>query len=307
MNEKYIDIITLALKHDCEVREREPLSAHCTFRTGGDCDVFVEVSSAQALCELISFANKNTVRYFVLGNGSNVLFSDEGYEGVILHIGQKMNDITLDEDIITASAGASLTRLCNFALENSLTGLEFAYGIPGYVGGAVFMNAGAYGGEIKDIIISAQVVTPEGELITGKPEELDLSYRHSSLMESGCVVTGASFKLHKGDKNEIKAKMDELMGRRKDKQPIEYPSAGSTFKRPVGQFAGALIEKSGLRGYAVGAACVSEKHCGFVINKGGATSKDIMQVIKDVQKIVLEKAGFELECEVRIIPAKGEH
>lgn len=304
MNEKYFDIITLALKTGCEVREREPLSAHCTFRTGGECDVFIEVCSAEALCELIAFARKTGVRYIVLGNGSNVLFEDSGYRGVILHIGQKLNSISADDEIITAFAGASLTRVCSVALDNSLTGLEFAYGIPGFVGGAVFMNAGAYGGEIKDVLVSADVVTANGELVTKNVNELDMSYRHSSLMENECVVVSAKFKLAKGVRNEIKAKMDDLMGRRKDKQPIEYPSAGSTFKRPEGQFAGALIEKSGLRGYAVGGACVSEKHCGFVINKGGASSADIMQVIKDVQKTVLENTGFLLECEVRIIPER---
>jgi UDP-N-acetylmuramate dehydrogenase len=304
MNEKYFDIITLALKYGCEVREREPLSAHCTFRVGGECDVFIEVASGEALCELIRFVKENSVRYFVLGNGSNVLFSDEGYRGVILHVGQMMNEITLiDDTTISAQAGASLTRVCNFALENSLTGLEFAYGIPGYVGGAVFMNAGAYGGEVKDVFVSADVITPDGEMITVKADDMRFSYRYSALMDNGSLVVSAVFRLAKGDKSEIKAKMDELMGKRKAKQPIEYPSAGSTFKRPKDQFAGALIEQSGLRGYSVGGACVAEKHCGFVINKGGASSKDIMQVIKDVQKIVQEKTGFLLEPEVRLIPA----
>lgn len=304
MNEKYFDIITLALKYGCEVREREPLSAHCTFRVGGECDVFIEVASGEALCELIRFVKENSVRYFVLGNGSNVLFSDEGYRGVILRIGQMMNEIILiDDTTICAQAGASLTRVCNFALENSLTGLEFAYGIPGYVGGAVFMNAGAYGGEVKDVFVSADVITPDGEMITVKADDMRFSYRYSALMDNGSLVVSAVFRLAKGDKSEIKAKMDELMGKRKAKQPIEYPSAGSTFKRPKDQFAGALIEQSGLRGYSVGGACVSEKHCGFVINKGGASSKDIMQVIKDVQKIVQEKTGFLLEPEVRLISA----
>lgn len=307
MNEKYFDIITLALKYDCEVREREPLSAHCTFRVGGDCDVFIEIASAEALSELVRYANSEGVRYFVLGNGSNVLFSDDGFEGVILHVGQKMNKIELrDGDTIYAQAGASLTRVCSCALDNSLTGLEFAYGIPGYVGGAVFMNAGAYGGEIKDVIVSADAITPKGEIITVPVADLDLSYRHSSLMDNGCLVVSALFKLSSGDKTEIKAKMDELMGKRKAKQPIEYPSAGSTFKRPEGHFAGALIEQSGLKGYSAGGACVSEKHAGFVINKGGASAKDIMQVIEDVQRIVKEKTGVTLEPEVRLIPARED-
>ena len=266
--------------------------------------MFIEVASGEALCELIRFVKENSVRYFVLGNGSNVLFSDEGYRGVILHVGQMMNEITLiDDTTISSQAGASLTRVCNFALENSLTGLEFAYGIPGYVGGAVFMNAGAYGGEVKDVFVSADVITPDGEMITVKADDMRFSYRYSALMDNGSLIVSAVFRLAKGDKSVIKAKMDELMGKRKAKQPIEYPSAGSTFKRPKDQFAGALIEQSGLRGYSVGGACVSEKHCGFVINKGGASSKDIMQVIKDVQKIVQEKTGFLLEPEVRLILA----
>ena len=307
MLDKYYDIISLALKTGCEVREREPLSAHCTFRVGGECDVFIEVCSAQALGALVKLARKSGVRYFVLGNGSNVLFSDSGYRGVILHIGQAMNEIRLEAgSTIYAQAGASLTRVCNFALENELTGLEFAYGIPGYVGGCVFMNAGAYGGELKDVLVSAEVITPEGDVRSFSVDDLKLSYRHSVLMENECVVVSALFRLDKGVRADIRAEMDDLMGRRKDKQPVEYPSAGSTFKRPEGQFAGALIQNSGLRGYTVGGAQVSEKHCGFVINRGGASAKDIMQVITDVQKTVFEKTGFMLECEVRIIPAEEE-
>ncbi|MBQ6675844.1 MAG: UDP-N-acetylmuramate dehydrogenase [Ruminococcus sp.] len=298
-------MITLALKYGCEVREREPLSAHCTFRVGGDCDVFIEVSSAEALKELVCLAYEQNVRYFVLGNGSNVLFSDEGYEGVILHIGQRMNRISLlDGGRVYAEAGASLSRVCTFALENSLTGLEFAYGIPGYVGGAVFMNAGAYGGEIKDVFVSADIITEDGEQLTLDLSDMEMSYRYSKLMINGSIVTSAVFKLQSGDKAEIKAKMDELMGKRKAKQPIEYPSAGSTFKRPEGYYAGALIEQSGLRGYSVGGACVSEKHCGFVINKGGATARDIRTLIKDVQRIVQEKQGVSMEPEVRYIPVR---
>ncbi len=305
MNDKYFDMITLALKYGCEVREREPLSAHCTFRVGGDCDVFIEVSSAEALKELITLAYEQNVRYFVLGNGSNVLFSDEGYEGVILHIGQRMNRISLlDDGSIYAEAGASLSRVCTFALENSLTGLEFAYGIPGYVGGAVFMNAGAYGGEIKDVFVSADIITEDGEQLTLDLSDMEMSYRYSKLMINGSIVTSAVFKLQSGDKAQIKAKMDELMGKRKAKQPIEYPSAGSTFKRPEGYYAGALIEQSGLRGYSVGGACVSQKHCGFVINKGGATARDIRTLIKDVQRIVQEKQGVLMEPEVRYIPVR---
>ena len=301
---KISKLCEIAVDLGCEVKYNEPLSLHTTFRVGGNCRAFIELASDIAVIELIRAANDMGVRYFVLGNGSNVLFDDCGYNGVIFHIGNLMSKIELhEENNVRASAGAGLNRLCTFALDNSLAGLEFAYGIPGSVGGAVFMNAGAYGGEIKDVIKSVEVVDcKDGKPYIFKVGELDMSYRQTSFMKNGMIVLGGVFELKKGSRAEIKARMDELMSRRKDKQPLEYPSAGSTFKRPEGKFAGKLIQDSGLRGYTVGGAQVSEKHCGFIINRGGATSKDILSLISHIQDTVLEKTGSYLECEVRYIP-----
>ena len=301
---KISKLCEIAVDLGCEVKYNEPLSLHTTFRVGGNCRAFIELASDIAVIELIRAANDMGVRYFVLGNGTNVLFDDRGYNGVIFHIGNLMSKIELhEENNVRASAGAGLNRLCTFALDNSLAGLEFAYGIPGSVGGAVFMNAGAYGGEIKDVIKSVEVVDcKDGKPYIFKVGELDMSYRQTSFMKNGMIVLGGVFELKKGSRAEIKARMDELMSRRKDKQPLEYPSAGSTFKRPEGKFAGKLIQDSGLRGYTVGGAQVSEKHCGFIINRGGATSKDILSLISHIQDTVLEKMGSYLECEVRYIP-----
>lgn len=296
-------ICALAKKLGCDVIFDDPLSKRCTFRIGGSCKAFVEVSSEEALAELCRYAKANDIRYFVLGKGSNVLFDDRGFDGVILHIGSGLSEISLEgEDTVVAGAGANLITVCMFALENSLSGLEFAYGIPGSVGGAVFMNAGAYGGEIRDIIFSARAVSPDGSFIEASSEDMQLGYRHSCFMENDSIVTSAVFKLKKADKEEIRAKMDDLMSRRREKQPLEYPSAGSTFKRPEGKFAGKLIQDSGLRGATVGGAQVSEKHCGFVINKGNATSADVQALISHIQKTVMEQTGSWLECEVRYVP-----
>ncbi len=291
----------------CEILMNEPLCGHTTFKIGGNCTAMIEVNSRESLRLLLDAARADRVRTFVLGKGSNVLFDDEGFEGVVLHISGEMSEIRLlGETTVYAQAGCSLMKLCRFALENSLTGLEFAYGIPGTVGGAVFMNAGAYGGEIKDVIKYCSVVNVRGEVEKLTAEQLGLSYRHSSIQENGAIVCDAVFELRKGDRAEIESKMNELMGKRKDKQPIEFPSAGSTFKRPTGFFAGKLIDDCGLRGFKVGGAQVSEKHCGFVINADNATSADVKLLIRQVQKNVQEKTGQFLECEVRIIPFKEE-
>ncbi|MGN0622713.1 MAG: UDP-N-acetylmuramate dehydrogenase [Oscillospiraceae bacterium] len=299
-------IISLAQELGCKVRLNEPLSCHSTFKTGGCCAAFIDICSDKALTSLANAAEKLGVRFLVVGNGSNLLFDDKGFDGVIFHIGNDLSEIKLiDDTTIRVGAGAQLSKLCLFALENSLTGLEFAYGIPGTVGGAVFMNAGAYGGEIKDVIVSAEAVC-SGNLWHFDADDMELSYRHSVFQSREAYITSAVFKLAKGNKEDIKSKMNELMGRRKDKQPIEYPSAGSTFKRPEGYFAGKLIQDSGLRGTAVGGAQVSEKHCGFIINKGRASSSDIKSLIKKVQDKVYEDTGVTLECEVRIIPYSEE-
>ncbi len=302
------ELCALAEELGCEVRYNEPLSQHCTFKVGGECEAFIELDSHSSVSRLIEAANEAGIRYVFIGNGSNVIFDDRGFRGVVFHLGHLMSGIELHEECnIMAYAGASLNRLCSFAYENSLTGLEFAYGIPGSVGGAVFMNAGAYGGEIKDVLNTAEVFdmqTGQGYILQKKHGDFEMGYRSSTFMDKGLVVLGGMFTLKKGDKAEIKARMDELMSRRREKQPLEYPSAGSTFKRPVGKFAGKLIQDSGLRGYTIGGAQVSEKHCGFVINRGGATSADILALIKYIQQTVKEKTGSELECEVKYIPCE---
>lgn len=299
-------IISLAQELGCKVRTNEPLSSHSTFKTGGNCAAFIDICSERSLVSLAGSARQLDVRFLVVGNGSNLLFDDKGFDGVIFHIGSDMSEIKLiDDTTIYAQAGAQLSKLCQFALENSLTGLEFAYGIPGTVGGAVYMNAGAYGGEIKDVILSAKALCG-GSLCDFDAADMELSYRNSVFQRREAYITSAVFKLSKGNYDEIKQKMTDLMGRRKDKQPIEYPSAGSTFKRPEGYFAGKLIQDSGLRGACVGGAQVSEKHCGFIINKNGATSDDIKSLIKKVQDKVFEDSGVDLECEVRIIPYSSD-
>ena len=300
-------LLNTAKECGCDVALNEPLSAHTTFKIGGCCTAMININSAQSLKNLIDIARQQSLRYFVLGKGSNVLFDDKGFDGVIFHIGTGFDELELvGERTVRVQAGCSLMKLCRFALDNSLTGLEFAYGIPGTVGGGVFMNAGAYGGEIKDVLKSCTVVTAEGEIKELEASQLELSYRHSALMQSGDVVCEAVFELEKGDKNDIENKMNELMGRRKEKQPLDYPNAGSTFKRPEGFFAGKLIQDCGLRGFTVGGAKVSDKHCGFVINENNATSSDVVSLIEQVQKIVQKETGQFLECEVRIVPYKVE-
>lgn len=294
-------IISLAKKYGQKVIKGAMLKDYTTFKIGGEAKVLIEISSSAALCEIMSLLEKLNVKYMILGRGSNILFDDKGYNGVILHIGSEYADIGIHENIIRVKSGASLMSVCKAALEHGLSGLEFAYGIPGTVGGAVFMNAGAYGGEIKDILVSCDVIDREGSIKTVKVKDMDLSYRHSAFQSNGEVILSAVFKLDDTkSKSEIEEKMNDLLGRRKAKQPLEYPSAGSTFKRPAGYFAGKLIEDSGLKGYTVGKAAVSDKHSGFVINLGGATFKDVTTLIGDVQDKVLKDSGQFLECEVLI-------
>lgn len=283
-------------------KENEPLSSYTSFKIGGPAAVMAEPCNEEQLSSLLKYIKENDIRKLVLGKGSNLLVSDEGFDGCVIRLCGDFEKIELvDESTIKAGAGVKLIALCNFALENSLTGLEFAYGIPGTVGGAIYMNAGAYGGEISDVINSASHVTYDGEFANLMAEDLDLSYRHSVYADDSAVITGGVFALKKADKEEIKAKMLDLMGRRKDKQPLEFPSAGSTFKRPEGYFAGALIEQSNLKGYSVGGAQVSEKHAGFVINKGGASCRDVLDLIAHCQQTVKENFGVNLETEVKII------
>lgn len=300
--QKLSAIKSLAASLNCKIMVYEPLSNHTSFKVGGRCDMLIYPNSAESLKELYTKCKAISLNSFILGNGSNVLFNDRGFRGVVFVISHEIGGILVDENTVTAEAGASLAKLCITALDNGLTGLEFAYGIPGTVGGAVYMNAGAYGGEIKDIIKTVTAVDTNGKLITFTSDELDMGYRKSVFTDKDYVILSATFELTQGDKTEIKAKMDDLMSRRKDKQPLEYPSAGSTFKRPEGTFAGLVIEQSGLKGYTVGGAQVSEKHANFVINKGGAKASDIITLIDDVKKTVKEKTGYDLECEVKLIP-----
>ncbi len=291
-----------AIEHGIKYLEHEELSKHTSFKIGGPAEIFVKPSSVKQVSEITNYCRENNVPLLPLGKGSNVLVSDNGIDGVVMYFGSDFGKIRLiDEETIYCEAGAGLAALCNFALENELTGLEFAYGIPGSAGGAVFMNAGAYGGEIKDVIVYADHVDKNG--VSGRfiGEELQMSYRHSAYSAKEYFITGAAFKLKKGDKTEIKAKMDDLLGRRFDKQPMDKPSAGSTFKRPEGAFASALIDQCGLKGYRVGGAEVSTKHAGFVVNIGGATCGDVLILIKDVQEKVEKDTGFFLEPEVEIL------
>ncbi|MBR2040163.1 MAG: UDP-N-acetylmuramate dehydrogenase [Clostridia bacterium] len=280
-----------------EVKLNEPMKNHNGFKTGGNADVFVTVGDTEVLSSLVETANSLEVPLFILGKGSNLLVSDKGIEGAVVSLGL-MDEISIDGEMVTAEAGTSLTALCVAVANEGLSGLEFAYGIPGTVGGALYMNAGAYGGEIKDVVLSADFVSLSGEMGTIEKDKMNLGYRTSCFKTDSNIITKVTFKLTKGDKAEIWDKMNTLMGKRRDKQPLEYPSAGSTFKRPEGYFAGVLIEENGLKGVSVGGAQVSEKHAGFVINKSNATTKDILDLMKKVQNTVLENNGVKLEPEV---------
>ena len=283
------------------VLEAEPMGKHTTFRIGGPADLFVAPENTDEIKKLIAICKEEEVPYFILGNGSNLLVSDKGYRGVIMQLYRSFGQITLKENEIHAQAGALLSGIAAMAREASLTGFEFAGGIPGTLGGAVVMNAGAYGGEMKDVLKEVTVLTPEGEIVTLQADELQMGYRTSVVKEAGYIVLEAVISLKEGNPEEIKNRMQELAAMRSSKQPLSYPSAGSTFKRPEGYFAGKLIMDSGLRGYQVGGAQVSEKHCGFVINAGNATAKDVTTLMADVQRIVMEKFGVKLEPEVKLL------
>ncbi len=285
---------------DSPILRNEPMSAHTSFKVGGPADGYVSPTMME-LVELIYHCKENEIPYMIIGNGSNLLVKDGGIKGLVISIGKQMSDISVDGETITAGAGASLSALAMAAKKASLTGLEWAAGIPGSVGGAVYMNAGAYGGEIALCIKSAQVLTADGEIEIWDKERLDLSYRHSAIMGTKNLILEATFELQSGDEKFIELVMNKNKEARLSKQPLEYPSAGSTFKRPDGNFAGKLIEEAGLKGYTVGGAQVSEKHCGFVINKNNATATDIITLINDVSDKVFENSGVRLEPEVIIV------
>ncbi len=280
--------------------ENEPMKRHTTFKIGGEADILVYPKNEAEVKSIVSFCKNSSVPFTVIGKGSNLLVSDNGIEGIVISTA-KLDFINIDNNIISCGAGAVLTNLCNFALNHSLSGLEFAFGIPGSVGGAVFMNAGAYGGEIKDCILSAMVINSNGDIEKIDAEKMNLGYRTSVFKTNGSIILSAEFSLKPENAEIIKSKMDDLMLRRKTKQPLEYPSAGSTFKRPEGNFAGTLIESAGLKGLSVGDAEVSEKHAGFVINKGNAKCSEVLALINKIQLKVKGFSGITLEPEVIFI------
>ncbi len=282
------------------LRKNEPMSLHTSFRVGGPADVYAEPEDDWELRELIDTCTAAGTPWLLMGHGSNLLFGDGGFRGTVICLGKAFSEIRVDGDVIEAQAGALLSAVANAALEHGLTGMEFASGIPGSVGGALVMNAGAYGGEIKDILEEAEILEMDGTPQRVAADELELGYRTSNITSLGRTVLGARFRLKKGDPEQISALMKDLNNRRKEKQPLEYPSAGSTFKRPEGYFAGKLIQDAGCKGLTIGGAQVSEKHAGFVINKGGATAKDILDLIEEVQRRVLEDSGVTLEPEIRM-------
>lgn len=294
-------LINLCEKFNCRYVENEPMSLHTTFKIGGNARLIVYPESSEQIAELVKTANAEGIRLVVVGNGSNLLVDDGGIDACVMILGDAFGKIRLiDDETIYAEAGAKLITLCRFAYENSLSGLEFAYGIPGSCGGGAFMNAGAYGGEMKDVLYRCDHISPDGEKGCLENEELKLSYRHSAYYDNGCIITGLYLKLKKAPQSEIKAKMSDLLSRRREKQPLEFPSAGSTFKRPEGYYAAALIEECGLKGRSVGGAQVSEKHSGFIINKGGATCKDVLDLCKICQDTVYKEKGVHLEREIRV-------
>lgn len=301
VTEKLINDIRSALP-GLEMHENEPMSAHCSFRIGGPARLMACPASGAEAAALLRLLREADAPVELMGKGTNLLVADEGLDAVVVRLGEAISGAELlPGDRVRAGAGISLAKLAVFAAEAGLSGLEFAHGIPGSLGGAVFMNAGAYGGEMKDVLESAEIALPDGTLREVPAEELELSYRHSALEGSGALVTAATVKLTPSEPEAIRARMRELMEKRRASQPLDMPSAGSTFKRPVGGYAAALIDQAGLKGFAIGGAQVSEKHAGFVINRGGATFDDVLRLMEHIQKTVLEKSGVRLEPEVRIL------
>lgn len=284
-------------EQNINLKQNESMKNHTSFKIGGECDYFVMPENSQQLKEVVAKAKELNIPVFVLGKGSNILVLDGGIPGIVISMAG-INDIEINGDEITAGAGVSVANLCTTALQNGLSGIEFAYGIPGSVGGGLYMNAGAYGGQFSDAVIRAEYITSDGELIAVEAKDMALGYRTSIFKQNGGIILSATFKLSKGNADKIKAAMEDYMDRRKSKQPLEFPSAGSTFKRPEGYFAGALIEQNNLKGVSVGGAMVSEKHAGFVINYDNATAKDVKGLMAKIQKIVKENNGVELEPEI---------
>lgn len=298
MNQEFYNALESILTKDGVLID-EPMKSHTTFRVGGPADYYTIPKTKEEIRDIVRVCKQWEVPFYIIGNGSNLLVSDKGYRGVMIQIYKDMNEITIEGQKVTAQAGALLSAIANRALDAGLTGFEFAAGIPGTLGGACVMNAGAYGGEMKDVLTYVTVLDEEGQFLTVDKEALELGYRTSVIAKKGYIALEAGIELKEGTRDEIKARMEELKDRRITKQPLEYPSAGSTFKRPEGYFAGKLIEDAGLRGFRVGDAQVSEKHCGFVINRGSATAADIMGLITEVADTVERKFGVRMEPEVK--------
>lgn len=281
----------------------EPMSKHTTFGIGGKADIFAVPSDEKQLLQLLNVAKQNNLPVIFLGNGSNVLVRDEGIRGLVVSM-KGLDSVTVQNTVITAGAGVLLTQIANVAAENSLSGLEFAAGIPGTVGGAVYMNAGAYDGQMSDVIYTVRVLRQDGEIITVNLNDLKFAYRYSALQNTSDIVISATFCLQKSNKDDVQKKMQNFQQRRRDGQPLNFFSAGSVFKRPVGYYAGALIEECGLKGLSVGKAQVSEKHAGFIVNTGGAKASDVLTLIEKIQDIVWQKKAVKLESEIIIIGGK---
>lgn len=284
-----------------QVKTKESMRLHTTFRTGGPADYFVMPQTEETLAASIAFCKSEHIPYYVIGNGSNLLVSDEGFRGVIVQLAQNQNTVEVNDCTIHAQAGALLSAVASAALSASLTGFEFAAGIPGTIGGACVMNAGAYGGELKDVLVSVRVLDKNGQICLIPAADMELGYRTSRIAAREEIVLSADILLAHGSADEIRMRMQELARARREKQPLEYGSAGSTFKRPEGYFAGKLIQDAGLRGYQIGGAAVSEKHCGFVINKDNASSADIYQLIRHIQQEVQKQFGVMLQTEVKML------
>lgn len=309
MDNKMLSEALISMLGAGNVRTGELMKTHTTFRIGGAADYYVTPQAEKQIADVIAFLKKSDIKYIVIGNGSNILVSDEGFRGVVVELGDGFSDYEFlqdsqdnsDEVLVKASAGMKLTRLGNQLAANGIAGFEFATGIPGCIGGAVRMNAGAYGGEMKDIIVETKCLTPSGEIVTLSNEEQEFSYRHSIFMENRYIVLETKIKLQKGNKDEIKAKMDDYAQQRKEKQPISLPSAGSTFKRGTDFVTAKVIDECGLKGFSIGDAQVSTKHAGFVVNNGNATAEAVLRLIEHVQKVVLEKTGKKIELEIEVL------
>lgn len=301
----YSQLIETAERIGCTYSLGEPMSAHTSFHIGGPADVFMTPANKQMLAEIFALCNRLNLPVTVLGNGSNMLVSDKGIRGVVISTAGALSRLEwVGGGDVVCGAGVKLSRLCNFALEHSLGGLEFAWGIPGTAGGAAYMNAGAYDGDMSQVLVECEHITPDGEIVWLPAEQLGLGYRTSVYAKNGCLITALRVRLHPEAPENIRAKMDDLIGRRRSKQPLEWPSAGSVFKRPQGGFAGTMIEQCGLKGYTIGGAQVSEKHAGFIINVGDATCFDVQRLVEHIQKEVFLRFSVKLECEIKMIGEK---